>query len=911
MPFAVPIDRLRAKIEAWPLRSQVCFDAVRTDLPRWAHPGNDRSLLDSFGEHIRSWAGGMSLEGIDKLRELAWFAGNADRGTPEHGKIQLPAYLANLANRHLELHAKGVRLRWHDGDEQSQLELRGAFQCARSFRWLTLHLPADLLVAALTAYEDRPPRDGAVSLITPALKSVLDRPVAQSHLHVGAAIDFPRMWTMLMARLALPGHNIEVERFERGGPPPFYGSRAFCVRLVEGALVRLLLASFLQSGCSRPLMFGATGETFLRSWIRGLRGPGPGWTVSEAALQFERTRDSLCAGNAWASGPVVLQRLYQRLTRSGPMKIDRPADVVRADPLFSVLFPMAQGQVGSQHVPLELPEAHFTHRALQYLMRTGSPDPDFVALFWQYQRIRCATYGHITQEPGTSGLDWFTRHYDRIGAVRGDADDFVVSFGLAADGREANLAAYEVRTSPSNESQEVAKLLRSYAQQAARYESPKGIGRPEFGVVLHFLKQSHSVGLPQSQRRRGFPFGRYSEWYLKRWREAQAIETALQRDPRLLLVFRGIDVCNVELGLPVWPLLELFDKVRRASQVAAERLASEEPLWQVEPIRATCHVGEEYRRLMEGLRHMHEVVFYRLLHRGDRVGHGLALAHDPEHWAAVSPVVAQPREDRLDDLLWELDRYAVGDIEPEPGRIERAREEVRRHATYIYDDSDFSFNIDDHREARRYRHQPSRWKQLGFPYVRSLERQFSDLATSRPHVQDARPEAHLRATRLLHRYLKDYGVWLRGREPIEVPVEKSEVRLLTALQRWLRNVYAKLEITIESNPSSNLVVADYRDTRDHPAFVLRPVQRSENASEPPLAVSINTDDPVTFATTLADEYAHLYFAMLDSGVCAEDARAWLDQARECGWNSRFTLAATRERATLEEVAAGRFGKTTR
>jgi hypothetical protein len=176
-----------------------------------------------------------------------------------------------------------------------------------------------------------------------------------------------------------------------------------------------------------------------------------------------------------------------------------------------------------------------------------------------------------------------------------------------------------------------------------------------------------------------------------------------------------------------------------------------------------------------------------------------------------------------------------------------------------------------------------------------------DGSLSRQDKSERRPE--LRAEHLLlRRYLSDSGVWTRGHEPIEVAVDASELRMLAAAQRWLRRVYAKLEITIETNPSSNLVVGDYRELREHPAFRLRPLPGNESPDEHRMFVSINTDDPITFATGLADEYAHLYFALLGNGVSSDAALAWLDGVRQNGWASRFTLPASRDAVILGEIS---------
>lgn len=147
------------------------------------------------------------------------------------------------------------------------------------------------------------------------------------------------------------------------------------------------------------------------------------------------------------------------------------------------------------------------------------------------------------------------------------------------------------------------------------------------------------------------------------------------------------------------------------------------------------------------------------------------------------------------------------------------------------------------------------------------------------------------------------SVFERGRVPIDVRVTDGEVAFLAAAQIWLRRQLAAREITVESNPSSNLLIGDLGSLREHPSFRLQPLPGMAS-DQPLLPLSINTDDPVSFATSLADEYAYMYAALLRSGISSSDALGWLDARRRDGYRSRFTLAASAEPSVLRAVALG-------
>jgi hypothetical protein len=401
----------------------------------------------------------------------------------------------------------------------------------------------------------------------------------------------------------------------------------------------------------------------------------------------------------------------------------------------------------------------------------------------------------------------------------------------------------------------------------------------EFGVVLHFIKS-------KSDRERGLYFGRHARWYGVQRRQAVAINATLRRDPRLLVLLRGIDACTLELAIPNWPFVPLFEKVREGAQAAARRLSQARPDWAVPSIRATIHVGEEYRCLSDGLRRMHEVLEFGILKRGDRVGHGLALGEDPGRWSRNAQTVAQPREERLDDLLWELDRYASGDFNANASRVEFVRDQAYKLGCKIYGTN---FPLEVLRRARRLRHDARVvCGELGYPFIRRPR------GVAREAFENDSRDA-------LFLYMTDKQVFRRGREPMEVRADRGQVELLNVAQEWLRGVYSAFEITIESNPSSNLIVGDYASLEHHPVFRMSPLPKAGEVAGSCLRVSVNTDDPTIVATSLADEYAHQYYALLSMGVGSKDALSWLEAARQAGWDSRFTLPISAKRKVLNEL----------
>jgi hypothetical protein len=739
-------------------------------------------------------------------------------------------------------------------------------------------LPPDLLIAALAARSGTEPPSDRVSLVTSHLAHVLSSPVADTHLHVGAAMSFGLLWSNMMWSLGAPKREdrISPKDLEPEGPPPFGSGKGFFVMLLAAAIGRVLLASFLRNA-------GRLGE---RGFHRFLHDDPPAWCLRRigaradddpssmsTARELLESLDELCTGPATIRERPLSQltALYRRLLGLPTFTPSKYSELASGDPLSDLL----PGRPA-------LPETRFARLALEHLATSaanGHFDEEFAYHFWQYQRVRCLTYRHLTQEPGVGGLDWFSRHFRRVGSLRKSLNPLLTACALEHQGYNLRLASLEMRTSPERSWTSIWQMIRAIASQALDHNRKEGDRQTEVGLVLHFIKEREWGSDPIALH--GDPaYGcRFGYWYKKRAREVSSITGVLERHPEAMLLLRGVDVASSELAMPTWPTLPLLGAVREASAATVMRLSQTHPDWHIDPMRVTYHAGEDYRRLVEGVRRVHELIEFDALQAGDRIGHGLAIGDAPERWDGVA-LIAQPAEERLDDLLWELDRYGHGDLLPTVSRVELVRFQAYELAQEIYG---AQVDVNALAISRRRRHDKAALQELGFPYM-----------LRPPRIRDTADE-------LLWRYLTCPRVFERGQRPIEVKPSKGEIAMLHEAQRWLRGVLSRMEITVESNPSSNLLIGSFFGVDEHPAFRLQPLPGSPSPSGSTVLLSVNVDDPVTFASRLADEYAYLYFALLRSDVPSQDALSWLDQLRQNGWRSRFTLQDSKRVALLSDL----------
>lgn len=477
--------------------------------------------------------------------------------------------------------------------------------------------------------------------------------------------------------------------------------------------------------------------------------------------------------------------------------------------------------------------------------------------FVQYLRVLTLAYQHVTMRPTRRGLEDFDAALDcakeltdaveppRRGVARPaacagrpqHADDWPLA-GTGALVRavqaDLDLGGVELRIGPPRRLREL----------ETRISEANQLGLPT-ALVCHFIRAV------RSPRRDASPADQ--RWQV--WRDAErAVERMLRWirwKPSILESVRGVDVASQERRGPLWLLRPALSRLRAASRAGPELAGAA-------PLRQTLHVGEDFLHLLSGLRAIHEPFRMGIVRRGDRLGHALALGVDPHRRAPAHRCVRLSRWDRICDLAWAVEVVESQRLPADAAVSGATRHELRGHA-----------------EA------------LGAP-VADLFALPALLAD--PAVVDLARSAGVRPQRPGLGLVRD---WMFGLRPaLEDLVEADEVAdlpLTALLSTWLRRHLAGWQVVIESNPSSNFLVAALDGPAALPAFASLPVDPAEAS----LAVTIGSDDPVVFSTTLADEYAYAW-ATLVHGLDkpASYARAFLDAAAATGWRTRFIPRAS-------------------
>lgn len=909
VPRRMPESYIRAEVAAFPLVSLTAFRLATTELSpslsaREARSGEEmraaqdtqelwRDCEHSLSEHASGW----SLDRLITLRDRFWFDSPPARSLAHsaYGEALVPIheYLNRLAQQYLSS--------WPGVSEVAHRTELEALDATTHYRWLTFSLPEDLLLAAIDVEPDEAP-PLRVSMEPPVLvRRLLDDGVTDIHHHVNAGMDFPLLWVSLLAELR------DVDPNSLQSPGLAFPSGEVLLRwMLAAAIARSVLGEFLMEASETDGLgfFGyLTGPSFRGqiAWRAGRRA-----TLHRALRALGSGKDSVLPGF------YELRSLYRAIhpRPMPPWTPRRIAEVWREfDPIAKRLSLGAPN--GGEH--------WFVRHALSYIKLRGRcgpaernaeadledcprPDAMFTRIFWQIIRLRCTFYRTLVQRPMTAGLQWFIRFYDRLYPARIPLHAVRSEISFEVAGQHESIGAMEVRTGPrptaSDTASELLDLVRSW-KRVLRKHQRRGTREPEFGVLFHLVKErdpdkkwtggappafgagTHAEPAPHRLSRRG---GRFAAYFSARAQEVRALASLIEARPILLWLVRGFDVAADELSVPNWVLVPLYRYIHRRSASASAATSSQG----APPLGLTAHVGEDFCHLMDGLRRVYECIHYIFSARisGGRLGHAVALGVEPRSWAESAGTVMLPAEERLWNLIFEWRLYSAYHTpggwaaNAAPGRVRQVENDIRELTCDIFGSS---YEPALMAEVHHILHQI--WSPpIALDEIRPGQDAF---ARGLRHIDTDRVRDSRRVRRIIERYRTDDEVFCKGQIPRDVRLTDLEIEALYHIQDSLRDLVGELGFAVEVNPSSNLLIANLMDLRNHPILRLYPPELQEGAPAA-VPIAVGADDPLTFGTSLLREYSLLHETARTAGYSERTVHEWLARIRQTSMDARFT-----------------------
>jgi hypothetical protein len=504
---------------------------------------------------------------------------------------------------------------------------------------------------------------------------------------------------------------------------------------------------------------------------------------------------------------------------------------------------------------------------------------------WYYLQTKSGLLSILEQREGITGFDYF-EHTLRLSPWTSVTDEQeTCAWEIGAFLQESGaLMKLELMIAPQPNTEEYRrklsfiKTIQNHLEASASSDLIRRYGKPRVGVIVHFIKtpgDAYRERLVQdgdvfkifhfSLRDRLAEQSRVLINFLHEQLEVNLrTRDKASGSPEII----GIDAANHELYCPPEIFAETFEILAR--EYVGQATTGVE-------LRKTFHVGEDFAYMMTGLRRIYEAVRFLNIGPGDRLGHCVALGTNARRWLHNNSAIRLHLIDILDDAVFEW-HLLLRNRETSPQRVQQLENRIA-----IYSMKIFGETIAPHVLERAWleRGRGFRVRDLKFGdnesvplWIRIQGLQLSRAQADRgahnivpiPCVPVERRKDHQFASldeyfaplnlsdRILKEYLYDRHT-IRRAVQIESFDATAEAQHIEAVQSELSNLITTTGITIESNPSSNWLIGGFERISDVPA-----VQWALKGVDFP--ISINPDDPVTFATSLENEYFFVYACLL-------------------------------------------------
>jgi len=479
-----------------------------------------------------------------------------------------------------------------------------------------------------------------------------------------------------------------------------------------------------------------------------------------------------------------------------------------------------------------------------------------------------------------------SRLRDQIYAIFRAYRDFII--GMAFESKSAKKLVKKLEMKDISEEQLLEKVINKIQEQYLKI--------PTLGIVFHFLKSQSIEDLsgeycwwtPVKDRNR-MSFSSMSKRCFMEC-VADELETLREEIPYLSEYIVGIDAASDENAMDPWMFASTYKEIRthvHTKPVVDRQLNYRSRFSRIQNIGFTYHVGEDFRHIISGLRHIDEVLEHFGYKSGDRLGHALALGTDAGQWVADNEMVPIPKLEHMENLLW-VWGVCIGkklELSIHPEELE---DKILDMARGIYDHSE-TITVKMLYEAY--------CKKFDMDHMKIAEEMakgdnilygFRCIGDGMPQCYEGWTVDRLLLTNYCSLYAEKYG------RVMSVHTSDGEATVCRQLQEYLIQKIERLGIYVETNPTSNLAIGDFSQMTKHPIFVLN---QKLSGGKHHVMVTVNSDDPVVFNTNVENELAYIYYAAESQGYAKSDIVEWIDQIRQYGMDASFV----REEKSAEQI----------
>lgn len=730
----------------------------------------------------------------------------------------------------------------------------------RLLRWrqVSLTLSQDLFTTAYAASEDLCKGHMRKNFVWPAiigtdnqrLSQITAQGISENHFHLtGSTRVFPLSWACMM------NHPEQIHVFFSSEVIRENFRDRLNQVLAIGAEARplpwpelLLYAAYLRANLFRRAVQDPDPAVPSDKWVNEFLE-----FVEDPASRLQQTR-SIVEILRYDSGAA---RLLQPDRRSLVLDYALTSDLIGCY---------------ESHNRLLAGERHLLYR-LFYLSFSGELTSQEQDCFYLYLLIQNQFRSELIQVNGRVGFQNFARYQERKDLFWEDIPGYKaesIRLGVNAILEGGHIRALEARVNPARPTSSPYRKIRELDELYGFAETGVLPREPQLDIiadsplfyVVHFPKNTFEIpdGFHNSSKDLcSLLYPRNSGVRRRSEIQAKLLAKALASSPYLRKRVRAIDACANEIGCRPETFATEFRFLRSGIPCVNGNYFMPESESKVS-LRATYHAGEDFIDIIDGLRAIDEAQLFLELHRGDRLGHALAMGVDPASYYNLKKMrLIIPKQDLLDNLVWILYRPLEYNLDP-PRRLQKRLElkAIELMNEIGYDAT--KFELLDYYTAWRLRgDHPSvylpGWTEDDFHIQDGSYEDF--LTMAKPSLKVLRKTDAVR--QLLNLYHFDTNIKKKGRQVESYLIDPEMVHLVEQLQSRMQHQLMEKGLAIECNPSSNVLIGSFEKYRDHPIFRFNRhglrIPRWEKEAPANLSVSLNTDDQGVFDTSLECEYA--------------------------------------------------------
>lgn len=515
----------------------------------------------------------------------------------------------------------------------------------------------------------------------------------------------------------------------------------------------------------------------------------------------------------------------------------------------------------------------------------------YIHLFHAYILIKAQFRAELIQINDKVGFGNFSKYQDRKEYFLPDSSIYHTAFmNLAVHDskKHINIKSFELRVAPKEEVSRLKNSISGYnlalneksIQSINQIKFPKKIKykkgydleKDNIFYTIHYIKRKDNQKLDcvtSLVQCRHFS----SREEIKN--QTLAISQLREGYTSVSKYIRGIDAASSEFDAPPEVFAQGFryiknHKVKGKFNHLQEKI--DEP-----KIYATYHAGEDFYDIVDGLRAIDEVIKFCNLNQGDRLGHALALGiHVKDYYLFKNNKLMLPKQIVLDNIVWLLAKVRKFGISIHRNEINRLE---KLYSNLFYEVFSSNLALTNPLKEKVIDHIVyfDAWKLRGDDpqlYFDKLDDDIYSLINlnywDRCRINYEYPRNrsirnNIDCKRIVQAYHFNSNIKKTGKMIKQFEITHAYTELVQAVQEKMMHEIKNLNISIETNPTSNYLIGTFRRYAKHPITKFFNLGLETNHEQlkncPQLSVSINTDDQGIFSTSLENEYALMAIAL--------------------------------------------------